>query len=169
MHTAPNLVWSFQIPFFFYFLFLLFLFVHSCGYLGLCLCGWSSWGEIWYMLRRVGYDHPCVSFVFSCGYLGLFSWWCVYVNMCVLLIVWGAVLCWDLCVNSFLVSRFCIVYCVLCFRFCWCCGSLPHNEGIVRFRCGGGVTLPTNFIIFFCVFGGFCTILVNFDPFYRRY
>ena len=46
-------------------------------------------GENWYLLSQVGCDHPCVSFVFSCGYLGLFYfWWCAYVYMCVLLVVW---------------------------------------------------------------------------------
>jgi len=29
-------------------------------------------GEIWYLLSRVGCNHPYVSFVLSCGYLGFF-------------------------------------------------------------------------------------------------
>jgi len=50
-------------------------------------------GENLNLLSRVGCDHPCVFCVFSCEYLGLFYYrWCAYVNMCVLLNVWGVVL-----------------------------------------------------------------------------
>jgi len=65
----------------------------------------------------------------------------------------------------FLVS--CVLYSLLCFRF-WLlvlrvCGLLPHNEDIVRFRRGGGVTLPAKY---FCCFWGdfvlFWSTLISF-------
>ena len=123
-----------------------------------CACvGDHFWGKNWYLFSRVGCDHPCVSFVFSCGYLGLFYyWWCAYVNMCVLLIVWGEVLFWDLCVSlSLFVSCFAFLYSLLCFGFlfCWCCGYLTPNADIVRFRCGGGAKLPTK--CFWCFWSDF--------------
>ena len=58
--------------------------------------------------------------------------------------MFGVTFCFEIYVlvylYSFLISLFCIVYYVLCFRFlfCCCCGSLTHNEDIVTFRCGGG-------------------------------
>jgi len=60
---------------------------------------------------------------------------------------------------------FCIVYYVLAFGFlfCECCGSLPHNEDIVRFRCGGGVTLPAQF--FFVFLGDFVLFWSTLIPF----
>jgi len=43
-----------------------------------------------YVLSGVGRDHLCTSFVYICGYLGLFYfWWCTYVFMCVLFVVWA--------------------------------------------------------------------------------
>jgi len=69
----------------------------------MCLWGDHFSGEIWYLLSQVGCDHPCVSFVFSCGYLGLFYyWWCVFVFMCILFVVWARSLFCDLCISLFL-------------------------------------------------------------------
>ena len=42
------------------------------------------------------------------------------------------------------------------FLFCWCHALFAHNEDIVRFRCGGGVTLPAK------CFGVFGVILYYF-------
>jgi len=83
---------------------------------------------------------PLHVFFYNCGYLGLFYyWWCAYVYMCVLLVVWGEVLFWDLCVSLFMfLSCFMFLCTLLCFVFlsCWSCGSLAPNEDIVTFRCG---------------------------------
>ena len=51
----------------------------------------------------------------------------------------------------------------LCSLFCWCCGSLPHYEDIVRFRCGGGVTLPAK--CFWCFWGDFVLFWSTLIPF----
>ena len=63
---------------------------------------------------------------------------------------------------SFLVSCVLYNYYVLAFGFlyCECCGSLPHNEDIVRFRCGGGVTLPAK-----CFWGDFVLFWSTLIPF----
>ena len=84
-------------PLSFSFLFFSFLFlsVHSCGYLGLFCVGDHFWGEIWYLLSRVGCDHPCVYFVFSCGYLGLFFLFYfggVFMYICVLFLLLATIL-----------------------------------------------------------------------------
>ena len=67
-------------------------------------------GEIWYLLSRVGCDHPCFSFVFSCGYLGLFLLLvvcsCIYVCcFCFLgVVLFSNYLCWSFWFFVMLVS-----------------------------------------------------------------
>ena len=62
---------------------------------------------------------------------------------------------------SFVFRLFVLV--VFGFLFCWCRGLFTHNEDIVRFRCGGGVTLPVKY--FWCFWGDFVLFGSTLIPF----
>ena len=141
MHPALNLWWSFQLFSLFFFSFISFLFVYSCGYLGLWLCGWSilRWnlgfvelGGLWSPL--------CVFCVYLCfviggvlGFVNIFCW-CSCLRIYVWLFGWhGEIVFW---IYVLVCTYLCLVSFPLFCIFGLGCGPLAPNEDIVRFRWG---------------------------------